>query len=396
MRRIATFIVMSFLALTTSLLMANDKHGIDFDKGTDATGIIEHAKEQGRMRHARPLHQVLDEGELPRELARLGVARVVPSLPQETSNSQGIDKRPLPLPNKVACDEYPISEDDSGGSIPSLCGKGVSLDGAVVLTGKPAVTPVTGPYQPIVRDDPDYKRALYLKGQLEGGAGFHNHVNIISMGVPGSGPVLAQFPAIAARYDQYWKTSVALDRDDESLSVFADRLNAWYGKIQARRKLFASHKQTYKQLCEGRQLPRDEQIQCDAYANRFNDCVDVHNASLSKLQGLIQVWKDQRACLQSKGDSFKSSFLDWVKNTVRSWIGQATKVLEDGLDCKIGKTTLANNNGRWALHCSYTCKSHTGPCGIAGVFDHEPTAGEIELVCPDFANRPPVMCPAPF
>lgn len=396
MRRGATFIVMAFLALTTSRLLANDNHGINFDKGTDATGIVEHAKEQGRMRRARPLHQVLDVGELPRELARRGAARVVSSLPQETSSTQGIDKRPLPLPGKVACDEYPISEDDSGGSTPSLCGKGASLDGAVDFAGKPSLSPVTGPYKPIVQDAPDYMKALSLKGQLEGGVGFSNQVSVFTTGVPGSGPVLAQFPPIAARYDQYWKTSVALDRDDESLSAFADRLNAWYGKIQARRKLFASHKQTYNQLCEGRQLPRDEQIQCDAYADRFNDCVDVHNASLSKLQGLIQAWKDQRACLQAKGDSFKSSFLDWVKNTVRGWIGQANKVLEEGLDCKLGKPSLANNNGRWALHCPYICKSHAGPCGIAAVFDHSPTAGEVMLVCPDFSNRPPVMCPAPF
>lgn len=397
MRRLTTFIVISFLASTAPPPMANDNHGIDFEAGKDASGIVAHAKEQGQMRRVRPLHHALDIGELPGELRKLGGKEGVPPLPQEPSNARGNDKRPLPLPSKVACDDYPVSGDDPGGSVPSLCGTGDSSRGIANFARNPALSPVTGPYEPIVRDDPDYMKALRLKGQLEGGAGLSNEGSAITTGIPGSGPVLAQFPPIAAQYDNFWRTAVALDRDDESLSAFGVRLNTWYDNLLARKKLLDSHEQTFNQLCTGRRLPADEKRQCDAYAKRHNNCVDAHNASLQRFNGLVKVWQDQKTCLQTKGNSFKSKFLDWIKITVLGWIGQADKVLDEGYGCKLTRIEKINNNPRWAVHCTYTCKSHPGErCGIAWAWDHDPKMGEIMAVCPDFSNVPPVMCPAPF
>lgn len=397
MRRAITFLSVSCL-FAVGVIWAGNTPALDFDKQVDSTGIVEHAKQQGQMRRGLPRQLALHDWELPVEILKAGKnADHLVAKPESSVVDNPTQKAPLPLPRTVACDEYPTDRDDPGGPTPSLCGKGKLSIIHESQTRISPLSPVTGPYQPIVRDNPEYQQALSLRTQLEGGVGLTVLGGPVSAGIPGSGPLLAEFPAMAAHYDQAFKMAVALDRDDESLSDFADRIISWDNRMRARSNRLDTDGEIYDRLCLSHPVPPDEKKQCDAYVARYNQCVRAHNASLQKLRALAKVWQDQKACLQAKGDSFKSSFADWIKTTVLSWIGRAKKVADDGYDCKLTRIEKINNNPRWAVHCSYACKSRPGEhCGIAWAWDHDPNIGEIMAVCPDFSTIPPVSCPAPF
>jgi hypothetical protein len=358
---------------------------VDFDSGKDDTGIIAQVKKEGSLRYANPLRTLDARSTLP--------AGLVPAKKGSVhKRSAHVVERGLDLPSSVPCDSYPPSADDPGGATPDFCGSGAAGRSSAQRKAASATT-----YASWVESNSDYAEALSLKSQLEGGGvGFRSGGVSSLASVPGAGPILDRWPPIASQHGTYLNQAGLLDGQGDSFSAFTARLNNWGGKIQARLDEAKTDTDQYNAACLGRPLPPDEYQACNAYKAGFDQCVSAHNASQQQFQSLVQIWNNNKQCLQSSGDSFVKTFLDWITSVVKPWASDAKKALQDDSDCAVGKISLQPNNGTWALHCPYTCKSYSGQCGLAGAFDHEPTFGEIMALCPDFSRRPPVLCPAPF
>lgn len=385
MRRILKITLLVAGGLGVAFPAAAQQKKVDFDNGKDDTGIIEQAKTEGSLRYANPLRTLAAPRALPKGLT--------PAIKRTVHQRSAHVESGLDLPSSVPCDSYPTSADDPGGATPDFCGSGAA---GRSLKQRKAASATT--YTSWVEGNPDYAEALSLKSQLEGGGVGVRAGGVSSLAsVPGAGPVLDRWPPIAAQHGTYLDQASRLDGQVDSFSAFTTRLNSWGGKIQARIDEANADTNQYNAACLGRPLPPDEYQACNAYKARFDQCVSAQNASLQQFQGLVQVWNNDKQCLQSNGDSFVKTFLDWIAGIVKPWISDAKKALEDGSDCVVGKISLTNNNKVWALHCPYTCKSEPGvPCGIAAAFDHEPAVWEIMATCPDVSKIPPVMCPGPF
>lgn len=346
MRRALSFLTVSCL-LAVGVIRAGDTPSIDFDKKIDSTGIVEQAKQQGKMRRARPFEPLKELKPLPPELEALRTLQS-PKVKEETSSSQvqEFQKGRLPLPT-LACDQMPPSADDPGGETPSLCLDVKRPKRGSKVNSIENFAPITGPYEPLPRDNEEYRQSVQLKEKLgTGGEGIEiAALRKISKGSSIPGPVrdalLTRWFALDQERTNLILASRPLDSDDEALYRFAVRINTWYDKIVARKRILDSNIADYNRLCLGRQLPRDEYEQCEAYRARGNRCVELHNASLAENDRLVGVWKSGKKCLEVRGADFRTWVLNWINQVIKPWLGDATQAIENACDRLISLSATA-------------------------------------------------------
>lgn len=304
------------------VLRAGDAEKVDFNRDRDSSGIVEHARQQGRVRYALPLAAIMGVEEDSADIwsATHPLAEVVPdSAPRSVVDAAG----KLPLPSGTGCEQHPPSGDDPGGETPSLCAAAASS--STVKTA--ALAPITGPYEPLPRDNPEYRESVALRDQINGGVGKRAPVP-----PPVRDALLNRWNQLDTRRSELILAARPLDADDERLSAFATRLRLWSDRIWQRRAILEANLATYNQLCLGRPLPEDEYKQCDSYRLRFNSCVDAHNASVRERSRLVGIGQDGLRCLESRGNSFRTQVVNWVNLTVKPWIVDARKALEESCD----------------------------------------------------------------
>lgn len=337
MRRQEVFaVLLAGLICAATSSLAGDP-AVDFNNGRDKSGIVEAAVKKGKKRWANPLAKINEPSNkfveldgLPR---RTSVeARIEPSEPA----SQGR----LPLPTGVACDQLPPSSDDPGGGTPALCAPSKARQPSIENPAAKTV-PITGPYEPIPRDNPDYQDALALKSQLEG-VGVAKPIDRIgAIPPPIRDGLLSRWPPLDSKRTELIGAARPLDADDEALSRFAFRLNVWLDNIFQRRRILESQGGEYDRLCLGRPLPDDEFAQCKAYQSRLNSCIGSHNASLSERNRLAGVWQDGKNCLLTRGGAFRARVINWVNDIVRPWTEDVRKALANSCDPLVSVTATA-------------------------------------------------------
>lgn len=321
--------VLTAAALLSANLSFAEDHKVDFNSGIDRSGIIETAGRQKKQRWAKPLAKIQDFSTKFVDLDNL--PRPAQSAPTTPTIATSAAKDAFFPPSAVACDQMPPSSDDPGGGTPALCGKKRRTDSA----SSPAanVVPITGPYEPLPRDDKDYQDAVWLKSQIEG-IGVVNGVPTAKGSIPP--PVrdglLNRWPPLYSKRTELIAQARPLDADDEALSRFAYRLNVWLDNIKRRKPILDSQLAQYNSGCLGRPLPEDEYRQCESYRLRFNDCVARHNASLSERNRLADVWYQGKSCLTTRGNSFRARVTDWVIGLVRPWATDARAALAKACD----------------------------------------------------------------
>lgn len=314
MRRAPFFAILSAGLLSVAgLLRAGDSPPVDFDNGRDASGIIEHARKQGRLRYALPLDPIKEAGPQPAGLETL------PALPEPSIEVETTGR--LELPTGTGCEQDP-GKDDPGGETPSLC---AASKAATRNLKAAALVPVTGPYEPLPRDNPEYKESIALRERIIGDVGVTGTIP-----PPVREALLNRWNLLDAKRTELIQAARPLDTDDERLSRFARRLNVWLDRINQRRTVLNANAATYNRLCLGRPLPDDEFRQCEAYRSRFNNCVDRHNASLGERNRLAGVWQSGKQCLESRGIPFREMVANWANRTVKIWNLDATKALAGG------------------------------------------------------------------
>lgn len=299
------------LLLLAGILRAGDSPEIDFNNGRDASGIIEHARKQGRLRYALPLDPIEEAGPQPAGLETL------PALPEPSIEVETTGK--LPLPTGTGCEQDP-GKDDPGGETPSLCAVSKAASRNLKAT---MLVPITGPYEPLPRDNPEYKDSIVLRERLMGDVGKTGPVP-----PPVRDALLNRWNLLDAKRTELIRAARPLDTDDERLSRFARRLNVWFDRIMQRKAVLDANAATYNRVCLGRPLPEDEFRQCEAYRSRFNSCVDRHNASLRERNRLAGVWQSGKECLVRRGVPFREMVANWANRTVKPWISDAIKALE--------------------------------------------------------------------
>lgn len=303
------------LLLLAGLLRAADSPPVDFDNGRDASGIIEHARKQGRLRYALPLDPIEEAGPQPAGLDSLP-ALTEPAIEVETTGK-------LPLPIGTGCEQDP-GADDPGGETPSLCAVSKAASRS---RGATTLVPITGPYEPLPRDNPEYKESLALRERIIGDVGVTGPIP-----PPVREALLNRWNLLDAKRTELILAARPLDTDDERLSRFARRLNVWFDLIMQRKAVLDANTATYNRLCLGRPLPDDEFRQCEAYRSRFNSCVDRHNASRRERNRLVGVWQSGKQCLEARGVPFREMVANWANRTVKPWISDAIKALAGDCD----------------------------------------------------------------
>lgn len=328
--------------------MANDKHNIDFDKGVDGTGIIEKAQKQGRMRRARPLHPLLELIKQSPELESIRLRYpAAGNVDAAEFKEPATPKGRLPLPT-LGCDRMPPGRDDPGGATPSLCITNKQNNQARLAPSSPNFGPVTGPYEPLPRDNEEYKQSITLKEKLgTAGEGLVAAVAALESGKDRSipGPVrnalLTRWFALDQERTNLIIASRPLDADDEALSQFASRLNTWLDRIRARKQILDSNVSDYNRICLGRPLPEDEFKQCEDFRLRYKSCAEAHNASLAERNRLTGLWQDNRKCLEARGTDFRTAVLNWMNQIIKPWINDTTQALENACDRLVSVSAAA-------------------------------------------------------
>jgi hypothetical protein len=333
------FIVLMFASLISAVSTshAGDTQ-VDFDKGKDHSGIVETARKQKNKRWAKPLDKIK---EFSTKFADLdNTPRPNQSAPTTPTIAPMVSTAAFFPPSAVACDQMPPSSDDPGGSTPALCGKkrrsnAASSPGANVV-------PITGPYEPLPRDDKDYQDAVWLKSQIDG-IGAVNGVPNAKASIPPAvrDALLNRWPPLYSKRSDLIAQARPLDADDEALSRFAYRLNVWLDNIKRRKSLLDSQGAQYDSGCLGRPLPEDEYRQCESYRLRFNNCVAGHNASLNERTRLADAWYQGKSCLTTRGNSFRARVTDWVIGLVRPWVADARAALAKACDPLISVAATA-------------------------------------------------------
>lgn len=329
--------------------MANDKQSIDFDKGIDGTGIIERAQKQGRMRRARPLHPLLELIKQPPELESLRSLYPEARIANVTEFKEpATPKGRLPLPT-LGCDRMPPGSDDPGGATPSLCITNKQANQARLAPSNPNFGPITGPYEPLPRDNEEYKQSVILKEKLgTAGEGLIAEVAALPSGkdrsIPGHvrNALLTRWFALDQERTNLIIAARPLDADDEALSRFGFRLNTWLDRIRARKQILDSNVSDYNRICLGRPLPDDEFKQCEDFRSRYKSCAEAHNASLAERNRLTGLWQDNRKCLEARGTDFRTWVLNWINQVIKPWIGDSTQALENACDRLISVTATAS------------------------------------------------------
>lgn len=340
MRRIISISGVICLSFAASFLMASEKPNINFDKGIDNTGIIESARRQGRMRRAGSLHPLLEPKKQPPELEALRLSRA--AVIEDVESSKSVeptgrnDRLPLPI---LGCDRLPPGKDDPGGGTPSLCVAKPVRSAIGRSFAETKLVPITGPYEPLPRDNPEYHEALVLKEQLgTGGSGLTSDGPNLGVDKGGSIPppvrdaLLTRWVPLDQTRQDLISAARPLDADDEALSRFAVRLNKWLDSLVARRQILDSNASDYNRICLGRRLPDDEFEQCEDFRLRFKACAQAHNASRAEHDRLVGVWQRGKECLSSRGNDFRTRVLNWINQVIRPWIGDARKALENACD----------------------------------------------------------------
>lgn len=326
LRQSKTIVLLGALLITLPLFAEDPK--IDFNAGRDHSGIIESARNQKKGRWAKPLQEILEFSTKFAELDNLPH----PSTPAQTVPATAPTATgAFYPPSGVACDQMPPSSDDPGGGTPALCGK---KRGTAVL-GSPSAkfVPITGPYEPLPRDNQEYQDAVALKSQIEGvGVGKGSPSALGSIPPPIRDALLNSWPPLFSKRADLIAQARPLDADDEALSRFAYRLNVWLENIRRRKPVLDSQLSQYNSGCLGRPLPEDEYRQCEAYRIRFNDCASRHNASLNERNRLAGIWQDGKNCLLSRGNSFRIRVNDWVNGIVKPWVADARAALAKACD----------------------------------------------------------------
>jgi len=311
---------------------------VDFDKGKDHSGIVETARKQKSKRWAKPLDKIK---EFSTKFADLdNMPRPAQSSPTTPTIAPLVSTAALFPPSAVACEQMPPSSDDPGGGTPALCGKKRRTDSA----SSPAanIVPITGPYEPLPRDDKDYQDAVWLKSQIEGIGAVNGVPNTkASIPPPVRDALLNRWPPLYSKRTELIAQARPLDADDEALSRFAYRLNVWLDNIKRRKPILDSQLAQYNSGCLGRPLPDDEYKQCESYRSRFNDCVGRHNASLNERNRLAGVWQEGKNCLTSRGNSFRARVRDWITLIVKPWVEDARKALANACDPLISVSATA-------------------------------------------------------
>lgn len=325
---------MLFVILFASVLCAADPAlaedpQVDFNNSRDKSGIIETARKWKDTRWAQPLDEVKEISTKFYELDALPrpsqPAPVVPTISTPTA------KGAFYPPSDVVCDQMPPSADDPGGGTPALCGKKRRADSASSPSAN--VVPITGPYEPLPRDDQDYQDAVWLKSQIEGiGAVNGAPTAKGSIPPPVRDALLNRWPPLYSKRTELIAQARPLDADDEALSRFAYRLNVWLDNIKRRKPILDSQLAQYNSGCLGRPLPEDEYSKCESYRLRFNDCVGRHNASLNERNRLADVWYQGKSCLTTRGNSFRARVTDWVSGIVKPWAADARAALAKACD----------------------------------------------------------------
>lgn len=338
MRRQILFVVLFASVLCAAgPALAEDPH-VDFNNSRDKSGIIETARKQKNTHWAKPLDKVKEISTKFYELDALPrpsqPTPVVPAIATPTV------KGAFYPPSGVACDQMPPSADDPGGGTPALCGKKRHADSA--SSPSENIVPITGPYEPLPRDDQDYQDAVWLKSQIEGvGVVNGTPTDKGSIPPPVRDALLNRWPPLYSKRTELIAQARPLDADDEALSRFAYRLNVWLDNIKRRKTLLDSQLAQYNSGCLGRPLPEDEYRQCETYRLRFNDCVARHNASLSERNRLADVWYQGKSCLTNRGNSFRARVTDWVSGIVKPWTADARAALAKACDPLISVVATA-------------------------------------------------------
>lgn len=311
----------------TGVLRAGDAATVDFEENRDSSGIVEQARRQGRLRYASPLAAIRGVDEDP---SGVWSSPSSPGLPEsDASPMPGVGTTGnLGLPAETGCERHPPSKDDPQGETPSLC---VATSSPTVVR-KSVAAPITGPYEPLPRDNPEYAESVQLRDRINGGVG-----KLAPVPPPVRDALLSRWNQLDARRSELIQAARPLDADDERLSAFAARLRLWSDRIWQRRAILEANLATYNRLCLGRPLPEDEFRQCNDYRIRFNKCVDAHNASVDERSRLVGIGQDGLRCLRSRGDAFRVQVTNWINLTVKPWIVDAKKALEEG-DCEAVKS----------------------------------------------------------
>jgi hypothetical protein len=233
----------------------------------------------------------------------------------------------------------PPSSDDPGGGTPALCGKKRN-PAATILD--PNFVPITGPYEPLPRDDQDFQEAVGLKSQIEGvGAVKGAPSTKGSIPQPVREALLNRWPPLYSKRSELIAQAKPLDADDEALSRFAYRLNVWLDAIKRRKPVLDSQLAQYNSGCLGRPLPDGEYQACEAYRVRYNNCSARHNASLAERNRLADVWYQGKSCLETRGSSFRTRVRDWVIAYVKPWVTDAKAALAKACDPLVSVTAKA-------------------------------------------------------
>lgn len=387
MRRALSFLTFSCL-LAVGVIWAGDAPSVDFDKKVDSTGIVEHAKRRGKMRRAMPLNPIATVKKLPAELEAFRVAAATLSTAMDSPVAR--EKGRLPLPT-LACDQMPPSADDPGGETPSLCLDVRRANSASKIESAMGYSPITGPYEPLPRDNEDYKQTIDLKEKLgTAGEGFDTS-SLKESAKAGSipGPVrnalLTRWIALDQERTNLILAARPLDSDDESLYRFAVRINTWYDRIVARKRILDSNIADYNRLCLGRELPRDEYEQCEAYRARGNRCIELHNASLAENDRLVGIWQSGKKCLEARGTDFRTWVLNWINQVIKPWIGDARKALDDA--CGKLKTIAlvpaapkVPTGGKSLIFKAWpTFEDGAKPCPVSYLWRADPAIGNLSV-----------------
>lgn len=329
MRRKSKLIVLMAASLLLVRAGFAEEPQVDFNSGKDRSGIVESAGRQKKQRWAKPLTKIEEFSTKFAELDNL--PRPSPPEPVAAVSAAPTAEGAFYPPSGIACEKMPPSSDDPGGGTPALCGK--TRRSAVAGESDANIVPITGPYEPLPRDDQDYQDAVALKSQIEGVGVVKGALNDkASIPPPIRDALLNRWPPLFSKRTELIAQARPLDADDEALSRFAYRLNVWLDNIKRRKPVLDSQLAQYNSGCLGRPLPEDEYRQCESYRIRFNDCAARHNASLNERNRLAGVWQEGKNCLTARGNSFRARVTDWVIGIVKPWAADARAALAKACD----------------------------------------------------------------
>lgn len=363
------------LVLSSQLAFAaDDKSKVDFDQGPSASAILDEARQRSGVSGARPLKTLRERA----PSANLSKIPLLPSL-----------KLVLGPPSEsptAACDAYIPENDGRPSGLLAPCAETEKIKSC---PEKPTVrdllpeslrdlvpppgTVFGGPFGPMPQAGAIYRDGLGLKNQVQASPSIPDDTR---------GALLKDWNEIESVGSGLTSDGNGLDVDDGALYTDAQRLNLWADRIDARLAIGRRQAADYNQRCRSGPLPPGEVAACNQWADRFNGCVDRHNASVKRYDQAAAIWDANYNKLEPRVSGFRVRLQNWENLRIKPFIELATKALAAGCrkaasltivapPSKVGTTSPGGESVHYVANATYESKPEGSPvCDLAWSIDN--------------------------